>query len=150
MQSALGLQAKRGDVITVKQMKFQGTYNLKPQPKQFFGNSFSTYEMIRWILVAIVAAAIGFLMYRTSKKLKAGGLDISHLLEGAGAGGNQKYLEAEKAIPDEEDIYTQKLSEEAQQQLDTASDEYQDIKKFVDDNTAHAARLVRRLIRTNS
>jgi flagellar M-ring protein FliF len=150
MYSALGLQSKRGDVLTIKQVKFQDAYNLQPQPEPFFGNYFTIYEMIRWILVAIVAAVIGYLMYRTSKKMKEGNLDINNLLEGLSINNTQRHLEDKnrEQEKDAKDLYTNKLSEEAREQLSNPTEKYQDIDEFVEQDAPKAARLVRKLMDT--
>src|SRR5699024_8475981 len=63
MSSTLGLNSQRGDLLTVKQIKFKDPYSLQPQSKPFFGDEFSVYELIRLALIIIVASVIGILMY---------------------------------------------------------------------------------------
>jgi flagellar M-ring protein FliF len=148
MHSTLGLNNKRGDIITVTQMKFEDAYNLQPQPTSFFGDSFTIYEMLRWILIAVIAAVIGYLMYRTSKKMKAGGFDINQLLEGTAPNRRQDYLEGKKREKEksDNDIYTQKLSDKAREQINKDFRKFDDINKYIDDDTMRAARLVRKLM----
>ncbi len=143
MASALGLQEGRGDEIIVTQIKFKDPYTLQPQGGGFFGDNFSIFEMIRWFFIIAVAGVIGFLMYRTSKSMGEGGFNVNRMLSNAGGDGN--LLEGQSE--DEEDIYAQKLSEEARKQLEDNSKASSDIDEFVDEHTSQAAVLVRNLMK---
>ena len=146
MHSALGIQDQRGDELTITQIKFQDPYSLAPESGGFFGDSFSIYQTIRWALILIVAGIIGFMMYRTSQRMAEGGFDVNHLLRNmANPTAANKFLE-EKSEPDE-DIYAQKLSDEARKKLKKSASEHNDIDEFVEKNTNQAAVLVRSLMK---
>lgn len=141
VRAALGIRPQRGDVLAVTQMKFQDPYRLSPQPKPFFGNDFTAFEIIRLILILLVAAAIGFLIYRTSQNA---GFGVNRLM-GRKAAGKDRYLEGTQT--EDEDIYAEKLSDEAREQLNKSSADTHDFDAFINDNTEQAAGLVRKLMK---
>lgn len=148
MASALGIQADRGDVLTVKQIQFKDHFSDTNYNDGFFSQPYSIFDIIRWVLLAGVIIAISVMVYRMTKNFSAQDDPLlaknqsssNQLAEGEG----ERYLEGETEEP-EDDIYTKKLSEEAKEITDT-SKAAEEIKTFVETNTGEAASYVRSMM----
>lgn len=144
MAGALGIQTDRGDVLTVQQIRFQETFS-EESPNSFFLEPYSMFELIRWIIVAVVLIVIAVLIYRITNNFSTQTLPLlaknefsSKELE---AGEEGRYLEGDT----DEDLYTKKLSEPAKE-LTNFSEVADEVKKFVENNTPEAASYVRSMM----
>lgn len=153
LSTALGIKSERGDELTISQIQFKEPLADTKSNNVFFTDPVSTFEMFRWILVAIVTIVVVVMIYRTSKNMQTEDLETQlslaekknqQLAENADQE-ERKYLEGDTEEP-EEDIYKQKLSKEAQAQLDKSTNMTEEIEKFLDTNTKEAASLVRSLM----
>lgn len=144
MAGALGIQTDRGDVLTVQQIRFQETFSDETSGG-FFIEPYSTFELIRWIIVAVVLIVIAVLIYRITNNFSTQSLPLlaknefsSKELEGGEEG---RYLEGDT----DEDLYTKKLSEPAKE-LTNVSEVAEEVKKFVENKTPEAASYVRSMM----
>lgn len=146
MAGALGIQSERGDVLTVQQIRFKDHFSGPSATGGFLSEPYSTFELIRWGVVALVVIVISVMAYRMTNNLSIqedpmlSGNRASELEEGQ----RDHYLEGEREETDE-DLYTQKLSNEAKELAD-ASKAAEEIKKYVDGNTAEAANYMRSMM----
>ncbi len=147
MEGALGIQVERGDELTIEQIRFKEHFSDPANNQEFFQEPYSIFELIRWGIVAIVIIAVSIMVYRMTNNFTA---QTDPLLQKNKAedeleeGEEGRYLEGETEET-EEDIYTEKLSDEAKQLTD-ASEASEDIKNFVENNTAEAASYVRSMM----
>lgn len=147
MASALGIQEERGDQLTITQIRFQDSFRDAPAEEPFFTDPVSLFELIRWIIMAVIFLVVSMMVYRMSKNfnlaedpLLAKGeeeRDREELEE------EQRYLEGESGEKD--DMYTKKLSPEAKEVAE-ANEMSDEIKEFVDKNTPEAASYVRSMM----
>lgn len=147
MAGALGIDTERGDELTVKQIRFKDHFSDPAENQEFFQEPYSIFELIRWGIVAIVIIAVSVMVYRMTNNFNA---QTDPLLQKNQSeneleeGEEGRYLEGETEETDD-DIYTEKLSKEAKQLTD-ASEASEDIKNFVENNTAEAASYVRSMM----
>ena len=150
MATALGIKTDRNDKLTVSQIRFKDPFADVKTNTVLFTDPVSTFEIVRWILVAIVTIVVSVMIYKTSKNIKAEDLKTQLSLEekdnqklpGNTSEEEHKFLEGETEEP-EKDIYKQKLSKEAQAELDEYTIMTKNIAEFIDSNTKEAASLVR-------
>lgn len=148
MAGALGIQPDRGDALTVTQVRFREPVVNTSYNEVLFSDPYSTFELIRWGLVALVIVVVTVMVYRMSRNFTAQTDALLMSEKGARTEledkADRRYLEGETEEP-AGDIYTQKLSNEAKDLTDTskAADE---IKEFLDNNTAEAASYMRSMM----
>lgn len=147
MAGALGIQTDRGDLLTVQQIRFQETFSDETSDG-FFMEPYSMFELIRWIIVAIVLIVVAVLIYRITNNFSAQSLPLLAKNEFSSreldAGEEGRYLEGETQETDE-DLYRKKLSEPAKE-LTNVSEVADEVKKFVENNTPEAASYVRSMM----
>lgn len=147
MAGALGIQTDRGDLLTVQQIRFQETFSDETSGG-FFMEPYSMFELIRWIIVAIVLIVVAVLIYRITNNFSAQSLPLLAKNEFSSreldAGEEDRYLEGETQETDE-DLYRKKLSEPAKE-LTNVSEVADEVKKFVENNTPEAASYVRSMM----
>ncbi len=148
MEGALGIQEERGDQLSITQIRFQDSYRNAPGDEPFFTDPVSLFELIRWIVMAVIFLVVSVMVYRMTKNFSLGGEPL--LAQGEKeekekqlSEEEQRYLEGESS--EEEDIYTEKLSEEAKE-VAKANEMSDEIKEFVDKNTPEAASYVRSMM----
>ncbi|MGD8428364.1 MAG: flagellar basal-body MS-ring/collar protein FliF [Balneolaceae bacterium] len=147
MSGALGIQPDRGDVLTVKQIKFKDNFSNANYNDGFFNEPYSMFELIRWGIVAVIIIVVSVMVYRMTKNFSVQAdplLSKQKRSRELAEGDQDRYLEGETEEANE-DIYTQKLSNEAKELAD-ASEATEEIKKFVENNTAEAASYVRSMM----
>lgn len=148
MAAALGIEPGRGDVLTVEQIKFKDHFADTRSNEGWFTEPYSMIELIRWLVVAIVVIAVSVMVYRMTKNFSAQGDPLlannSNAQNELEEGEEGRYLEGE-GERQEEDIYTQKLSEEAKKATDL-SQAAEEIRTFVENNTGEAASYVRSMM----
>lgn len=147
MAAALGIQNGRGDVLTVQQIKFKDNY-VTGDDGQLFNDPFSTFELIRWIIIAIVVIAVSVMVYRMSKNfnMQADPLLANNKKKAPELADHERdlYIEGEQQ-QSADDLYTKKLTDEAKELTD-ASAAADDIRKYVENNTAEAASYIRSMM----
>jgi flagellar biosynthesis/type III secretory pathway M-ring protein FliF/YscJ len=105
------------------------------------------FELIRWGIVAVIIIVVSVMVYRMTKNFSVQAdplLSKQKRSRELAEGDQDRYLEGETEEANE-DIYTQKLSNEAKELAD-ASEATEEIKKFVENNTAEAASYVRSMM----
>lgn len=145
---ALGINFKRGDQVTITQIKFQ-----KPTVTNYgvpgISDQMNTYDIIRWVLVALAVAVAGFLVFSVTKKFNPDKtpLLMNNPLKSVEEPSSEHLLSGETNNNDkQEDIYKEKLSEEAREHLESSSSITKEIKDYVDNNTSEATNLVRSML----
>lgn len=148
MEGALGIREERGDQLSITQIRFQDSYRDTPGEEPFYTDPVSLFELIRYIVMAVIFLVVSVMVYRMSKNFNLG--DEPLLSQGEKekkdkelSEEEQRYLEGESS--GEEDIYTRKLSEEAKE-VAKANEMSDEIKEFVDKNTPEAASYVRSMM----
>lgn len=149
MAGALGIQEERGDQLTITQIRFQDSFRDAPAEEPFYTDPVSLFELIRWIIMAVIFLVVTVMVYRMSKNFNLADDPLLTGQEEQGKAGEleeeerQRYLEGESE--DEEDMYTRKLSKEAKEVAE-ANEMSDEIKEFVDKNTPEAASYVRSMM----
>lgn len=145
MIGALGINPKRGDQITITQMKFEN-------PDDFVGGQSgfeptSKIDIFRWILVALSVIVAGIVVFGLTRKFNPDKTpflvqtNISTLPQ-ADAGHTLSEPQTEKPG----DIYKNKLSDEARKQLEAKNDMSLEIKSFISDNTSQMSNVIHSLL----
>lgn len=153
LQSALGIQAKRGDELTVKQVEFYepitdgtgGSFIVRTTPWS---------DMVRWGLVLITFVAIVALLFSIRKSLRNGempiimGLHKGELDSIPLAENEPAQLDQMEQMKDEEseDFIDRKLSGKARKQLEQKNYVMEEIKEFVEYKPSEAAQVIRALM----
>jgi len=153
MATALGIKTERGDELTISQIQFEDPFAEVESSPFIFTDPVSAFEIIRWVLVAIVTIVVVVMIYRTSRNINADNLKAQlslaekkkQQLADNTPEEEHKYLEGDTEEP-EEDIYKQKLSNEAQAKLDKTTSMTREIENFLDNNAKEAASLVKSLM----
>ena len=169
VKTALGMDATRGDQLTINQFHFEDDFTSDSMPSPtYFTDTDSTNQWIRWGVLIAALAGIFYLLYSLVGK-NSGGRSLIQLesgqtdqlaLSGRGQGnlpvGRQtqsvnaaKQLAEYKKVQDDEvvsDAYREKLSKEARNLFDMNSKEITDVKDYIEDNAADAANIVKSML----
>lgn len=148
MAGALGIQAGRGDVITVQQIRFQETFSDPGSGNSFFLEPYTMFDLIRWTIAGIVFIVISVLIYRLTNNFSMQSVPLLTKNEYSRGeleeGEEGRYLEGDSREKDE-DIYRKKLSAQAKE-FTNVSEVADEVKKFVENNTTEAASYVRSMM----
>lgn len=149
LMGALGIQPQRGDRLVITQTRFQNNFQDVPEEQPFFTDPVSLFELVRWIIMAVVFLVVSVMVYRMTKNFNTAGdplLGKGEEKKKEMAESKQRYLEGETSDgEDEEDIYQKKLSGEARKVAE-ANEMAEEIKGFVDKNSPEAASYVRSMM----
>lgn len=149
LMGALGIQPQRGDQLVITQTRFQNNFQDVPEEQPFFTDPVSLFELVRWIIMAVVFLVVSVMVYRMTKNFNTAGdplLGKGEEKQKEMAESKQRYLEGETGDgEDEEDIYQKKLSGEARKVAE-ANEMAEEIKGFVDKNSPEAASYVRSMM----
>lgn len=149
MINALGIREDRGDKLAITQIKFHDP-SLDATPQSI--KPFSTWELIRFTILALALGFLGFLVYRFTKKFNPDQIPVrANISTGPQLEShkNDSTINDEKMLGEsvEEDIYKNKLSPEAQKKLIEQSTTLTDkINEFINSNSKEAASVVRSMI----
>ncbi len=173
IKTALGMDATRGDQLTINQFHFEDDFTSDSIPSpSYFTDTDSTNQWIRWGVLIAALAGIFYLLYslvgknsggKTPAQLEAG--QTGHLALGSGtqgalpdgrqgqnslvSNGNPQLAEYNKSMEEEEivhDAYRKKLSKEARKLFDMNSKEFMEVKDYIDENTLDAANIVKSML----
>ncbi|MDZ7772875.1 MAG: flagellar basal-body MS-ring/collar protein FliF [Balneolaceae bacterium] len=150
LMGALGIMPQRGDQLIITQTRFQNHFQDPPAEQPFFSDPVSLFELVRWIIMAVVFLVVSVMVYRMTKNFNTAGdnlLGKGEEKQKAMAEKRQKYIEGETDDDGEleEDIYQKKLSGEARKVAE-ANEMAEEIKGFVDKNSPEAASYVRSMM----
>ena len=146
---ALGIDAKRGDQINITQIKFQQPTTTDYVQPGITDQPFSNYDIIRWIIVALAVAVAGFLMFSITKKFNPDKTPflIQSTIPSIEESSNDNLIDDNNDNKDiQNDIYSEKLSEEARKQLNSGSELSNEVKSFIKQNTTEASNLIRSML----
>ncbi len=154
IKTALGIDDKRGDQLTITQFQFEDNFTSEPTVSTgYFTDTNSTNEWIRWGVLIAALAGIFYLLYslvgkgpitRTSLQLQAADTSGQKALGDP----EQQALLQENAGQEEEDeedpdIYRSRLSKEARSVLSANSQEFMEVKEYISNNAPEAANIVK-------
>ncbi|MEX0769869.1 MAG: flagellar basal-body MS-ring/collar protein FliF [Balneolaceae bacterium] len=149
LKGALGIVEERGDEVAVTQIRFKDPYVIDTGP-DIWGPLMPASEIIRYVFLAVGMIVFSWLIYRLSKNfsidydpLIADPQNTGERLEGMA---DRNYLDRKSSEDEDEDLYGQKLSEDARRKLNSEKKRSEEITKFINDNTHEAAALVRTMI----
>ncbi|MEX0779593.1 MAG: flagellar basal-body MS-ring/collar protein FliF [Balneolales bacterium] len=151
MSTALGIVPDRGDEITVTQMQFQDPYSLQSDEDGWMPQPIPYEDIIKYVFLTIAMIVIAAMVYRLSKNM---GLQYEPiLLEGEPGTGERlrpglenRFLKADNTENDDDDIYVQKMSDEARYNMRASEVRTKEISEFMNKNPDEAAGLVRTMM----
>lgn len=149
MVNALGIKEDRGDKLAITQIKFHDPA-LDAAPQSI--NPFSTWEIIRYTILALALGFLGFLVYQFTKKFNPDQIPVRANISTEPrleSHKNDSSFNDEKLLGEsvDDDIYKNKLSPEAQKKLIEQSTSLTDkINEFINTNSKEAASVVRSMM----
>ncbi len=157
MANVLGISAERGDRLTVTQIKFQEP-SVQPDSQGFFLEGPLSYEQLfRWLLLAAALITVLVIVYRMTRRFEVGlvPMDLNYQAEVIdGAEGRDaadgRYITDAGGESSAGDIYKNKLSPQAQKQIEDHDTMSEEITEFIRGNSKEAANVVRSLMTSES